>query len=66
MAKAVVVGGENPALGATLTATALGADTPGTATIDILPLELSIAGLAGAAGQNPALEVCRVRIYVCA
>ncbi len=47
MAKAVVVGGDNPAIGATLTATALGADTPGTAILDILPLELSIRGLEG-------------------
>ena len=57
MAKAVVVGGEIPALGATLTATALGADTPGTATIDILPLELSIAGLDGANFRGDQSEI---------
>ena len=57
MAKAVVVGGENPALGATLTATALGADTPGTATIDILPLELSIALLDGANFRGDQSEI---------
>ena len=57
MATAVVVGGDNPALGATLTATALGADTPGTATIDILPLELSIAGLDGANFRGDQSEI---------
>ena len=57
MAKAVMVGGENLALGATLTATALGADTPGTATIDILPLELSIALLDGANFRGDQSEI---------
>jgi len=43
-----VEGGDNPVVGATLTATALGAEPPGIATLDILPLELSIEGLDGA------------------
>lgn len=44
IATAVVVGGENPASGAELTARVFDAP-PGQATIDILPLSLSIAGL---------------------
>ena len=35
----------------------LGADTPGTATIDILPLELSIAGLDGANFRGDQSEI---------
>ena len=57
MATAVVVGGDNPVVGATLTATALGADTPGITTFDILPLELSIAGLDGANFRGDQSEI---------